>query len=75
MLQKSITWFFIAQVEAVLLLLADGLYILDTLVDTALVEGIKMGVGCGDEVLAHQLGLDFLVHMQLQLVSLPYLLH
>ena len=55
--------------------LAKGLLTLDALVDAGLVESVEVCVGGGEEVLSHELCLNLLVNMQLQLVGLPNLLH
>ena len=56
---------FVAIIKTGFLFIVDGVYVFDAFCGALLVEGIEMGLHCGDEMLLLQLCLDFPVYMQL----------
>ena len=61
--------------EAIFVLVVDRFGIPDALVGAVLVQSVEVGLHGGYQVFPLQLGLQLLIHVQLQLVRLLVLLH
>lgn len=65
MTEESFSIFFVTIFKTSFLFVIDGVDIFDAFCWALLVEGVEMGLHCGDEMLLLQLCLDLSVYMQL----------